>query len=71
MWDPLRPLNKREELFVSCLTDVSHRVIWLREMGGKSYGRFGSTLGTPLVRDFDTPSYNVVYLFKPHVNRPL
>lgn len=27
MWDPLRPLNKCEELFVSCLTDVSHRVI--------------------------------------------
>lgn len=28
MWDPLRPLNKREQLSVSCLTDVSHRVIW-------------------------------------------
>lgn len=50
MWDPLRPLNKREELFVSCLTDVSHRVIWLREMGGKSYGRFESTLGAPCKR---------------------
>lgn len=33
MWDPLRPLNKREELFVSCLADVSHGVVGLREAG--------------------------------------
>lgn len=28
MWDPLCPLNERKQLFVSCLTDVSHWVIW-------------------------------------------
>lgn len=52
MWDPLRPLNKRKQLFVSCLTDVSHRVVWLQGMGGRSYRRFGSILRSPLVRDF-------------------
>lgn len=33
MRDPLRPLNQGEELLVSGLTDVSHRIIWLQEMG--------------------------------------
>lgn len=30
MRDPLRPLHEREELFVSCLADVSHRVVGLQ-----------------------------------------
>lgn len=47
MWDPLCPLNKCEELFVSCLADVSHRIVWLQGRRGESYRRFGSTLGAP------------------------
>ena len=50
MWDPLRPLNKCEELFVSCLTDVSHRVIRLRGMRGESHGRLTITLGAPSLK---------------------
>lgn len=52
MGDPLRPFNKREQLFVSCLTDISHGVIWLQETGHKIYERGRGVLGVPLVKSF-------------------
>lgn len=47
MGDPLRPLNKREELFVSCLADVGHEVIHLAAGMRLSYRRFGKHTGNP------------------------
>lgn len=37
MRDPLCPLNECEQLFVSCLADVSHWVIWLQRQGGDAW----------------------------------
>lgn len=71
MRDPLRPFNKRKELFVSCLTDVGHRVIWLQGTGGKSYGRFGSILGVPPCKKPLTPPSTTQYFLKPHLNQSL
>ena len=54
MGDPLCPFNKREELFVSCLADVGHRVIWLQGGGLRVTGGLKHTGKPPTINPLDS-----------------